>query len=166
MSVLATIATMRSAMDAETFDVDGIGYCRGVVWSGRTDSSGNFKARVLSGHAYIALAAKFGYLPEYYDNKTNPLLADIIKVSSSGVDNVDFSLTPTPVLHNSISGVVRDADGNGVPAVVALIPVNPGPLLRKMRFGHTDSTGAYTIGEVVLGTYVVMAVPFHGYAPA
>jgi hypothetical protein len=166
MSVLATTATMRSAMDAETFDVDGIGYCRGVVWSGRTDSSGNFKARVLTGHAYIALAAKFGYLPEYYDNKTNPLLADIIKVSSSGVDNVDFSLTPNPVLHNSISGVVRDADGNGVPAVVALIPVNPGPLLRKMRFGHTDSTGAYTIGEVVLGTYVVMAVPFHGYAPA
>jgi hypothetical protein len=114
MSALAT-ATVKSTLDDENIDVDGIGFCRGVVWTGKTDSSGNFKARVLADHAYIALAAKFGYLPEYYDNKTNPLLADIIKVTSSDITKVDFSLTPNPVLHNSISGVVRDSAGNGVP---------------------------------------------------
>ena len=140
------------------------GFCRGVVWSGITDSLGMFKARVLTGQAYIALAAKWGYLPEYYDNKTDPLFADIIKVVSD-VKEVNFSLTPNTVFHNSISGVVRDSTGNGVPSVVVLIPVTPNPMQGKMRFGHTDSTGAYTMGEVLPGTYVAMAVPFSGYAP-
>jgi|GEM_PF-829001 len=165
MSALTTAATVQSGMDTGNADVDGIGFCRGVVWSGKTDSLGSFKARVLAGQAYIAMAAKWGYLPEYYDNKNDPLLADIIKVVSD-VKGINFSLAPNPVLHNSISGVVRDSTGTGVPSVVVLIPVTPNPMQGKMRFGHTDSTGAYTIGEVLLGTYVVMAVPFNGYAPA
>ena len=165
MSALAVDVSVLSGMDTGNADVDGIGFCRGVVWSGSTDSLGNFKARVLAGQAYIAMAAKWGYLPEYYDNKTNPLLADIIKVVSD-VKGINFSLAPNAVLHNSISGVVRDSTGTGVPSVVVLIPVTPNLMPGKIRFGHTDSTGAYTIGEVLLGTYVVMAVPFNGYAPA
>ncbi len=165
MSALAATGSVNSGMETENADVDGIGFCRGVVWSGKTDSLGAFKARVLAGQAYIAMAAKWGYLPEYYDNKTDPLLADIIKVVSD-VKEVNFSLAPNAILHNSISGVVRDSTGNGVPSVVVLIPVTPNLMQGKMRFGHTDSTGAYTIGEVLLGTYVVMAVPFNGYAPA
>ena len=165
MVALTATSSVQTEMEAENLDVDGFGFCRGVVWSGRTDSLGAFKARVLAGRAYIAMAAKWGYLPEYYNNKTNPLLADIIKVVSD-VKEVNFSLAPNPVLHNSISGVVRDSSGNGVPSVVVLIPVTPSPMQGKMRFGHTDSTGAYTLGEVLPGTYVVMAVPFSGYAPA
>jgi hypothetical protein len=165
MTTLTATASMTSALEAENLDVDGIGLCRGVVWSGRTDSLGAFKARVLTGRAYIAMATKWGYLPEYYDNKTNPLRADIIKVVSD-VKDVNFSLASNPIVHNSISGVVRDSSGNGVPSVVILIPVTPNTVQGRMRFGHTDSTGAYTIGEVLLGTYVVMAVPFSGYAPA
>ena len=158
-----TAMTGMNAGTGEDVDVDGIGFCRGVVWSGTTDSLGNFKAGCSAGQAYIAVASKWGYLPEYFDKKTDPLLADIIKVPGD-VKDVNFSLT-VAVLHNSIGGVVQDSAGNGVPSVIVLFPVRR-RLPAVQRFGHTDSTGAYTIGDVVIGTYVVLAVPFSGYAPA
>jgi hypothetical protein len=165
VTALTATAGLTVAADVTNLDVDGVGFCRGVVWSGPTDSLGKYQARVLSGHGYIALAAKWGYVPEYYNNKPDPLLADVINVTAD-VKNVNFSLAPNPLLHNSVSGVVHDSAGAGVPSIVVLIPVTMSPMALKMRFGHTDSTGAYTVGDVMSGTYVIMAVPFEGYAPA
>jgi hypothetical protein len=146
-------------------DVEGVGFCQGVVWKGYTDTLGNYKARVLAGKAYIAMASKWGYIPEYFDGKPNPLLADIIKVPGN-LKNINFSLAENPIFTNSISGVVRDSTGTGVPSMIVLFPVRPSAVPAAMRFGHTDEKGAYTIGDVVLGTYMVLAVPFSGYAPA
>ena len=165
VTALTATASLIVGADVASLDVDGVGFCRGVVWSGPTDSLGKYQARVLTGHGYIALAAKWGYVPEYYNNKPDPLLADVINVTAD-VKDINFSLASNPLLHNSVSGVVRDSAGTGVPSIVVLIPVTPSPQALKMRFGHTDSTGAYTVGEVVSGTYVIMAVPFQGYAPA
>ena len=149
----------------ESMDVEGVGYCRGVVWKGYTDSLGYYKARVISDRAYIAMAAKWGYRAEYYDNKPNPLLADIIKVPTN-IKSINFELASNPVVHNSISGVVRDSLGNEVVSRIVLFPTDPTGVRMPIRFGHTDSTGAYTIGDVRLGTYIVLAVPFGKYAPA
>ncbi|GEM_PF-4433773 len=149
----------------ESMDVEGVGYCRGVVWKGYTDSLGFYKARVISDRAYIAMAAKWGYRAEYYDNKPNPLLADIIKVPTN-IKSINFELASNPVVHNSISGVVRDSLGNEVVSRIVLFPADPTAVRMPIRFGHTDSTGAYTIGDVRLGTYIVLAVPFGKYAPA
>jgi hypothetical protein len=165
---LSTVTATSSLVAASTFtgeDIDGIGYCRGVAWTGRTDSMGNYKARVLAGHDYVAMAEKWGYLPEYYSNQSDPLLATIINVTAD-VKNINFSLAPNPVFHNSISGIVHDSAGVGVPSIVVLLPVRPLAAPGKIRFGHTDSTGAYTIGDVIAGTYIVMAVPYADYAPA
>jgi 5-hydroxyisourate hydrolase-like protein (transthyretin family) len=165
---LSTAAALRLETPGtgdESADVEGIGYCRGVVWKGYTDSLGYYKARVIADRAYIAMAGKWGYVPEYYDNKPNPLLADIIKVPTA-IKSINFALAVNPVLQNSISGVVRDSSGNGIPSVIILFPARPFVLPLPVRFGHTDSTGTFTIGGVRTGTYVVLAVPFSKYAPA
>lgn len=145
--------------------LDALGYCRGVVWKGLTDSLGQFRARVASGRSYIAVAAKSGYVPEFYDNKPDPLSADLIKVEADVV-GIDFSLAPQPALTNSISGLVRDEAGTGIPSMVILFPVRPSMVPMRVRFGHTDEAGAYTIGRLPAGSYIILAVPYGDYAPA
>ncbi|MCC6397793.1 MAG: carboxypeptidase regulatory-like domain-containing protein, partial [Bacteroidetes bacterium] len=149
----------------ENVEVEAVGYCRGVVWKGFTDSLGYYKARVIADTSYIALAAKWGFIPEYFDNKSSPLLADIINASSN-VQGINFSLAPNPVYHNSISGLVRDSLGTPAPSIVVVFPAYPTFAPVPIRFGHTDSLGAYTIGDVVQGVYIVLALPFANYAPA
>jgi hypothetical protein len=176
----ATVSIMRpiqenstdvfAAMDGEWLNesvtIDGIGFCPGVLWKGMTDSVGHYSVKVLAGHSYIAFASKWGYLPEYYKEKVNPLQADLIKVDDN-VSGIDFTLALNPALHNSISGRVRDSLGTGVPSRIILFPVRPvWPIMQAVRFGHTDSNGVYTIGEVRSGKYFVLAVPFRKYAPA
>jgi hypothetical protein len=165
MNSVSALSRVTPGTGEESMDVEGVGFCQGVVWKGYTDTLGNFKARVRADRAYIAVASKWGYIPEYFDQNPDPLLADIIKVPGD-VKNINFSLAENPVLSNSISGVVQDAAGNGVPSIIVLFPVRLSPVPAPLRFGHTDANGAYTIGDVVLGTYIVLAVPFSGYAPA
>jgi hypothetical protein len=136
------------------------------VWRGKTDSTGHYKATVLSGYSYIAVAARRGYLPEYYKEKVNPLQADLIKAEDD-VANIDFTLTPNPVLQNSIGGKVRDSLDTGVPSRIVLFPVRPAwPIMPAIRFGHTDSNGVYRLTQVREGRYFVLAIPFRGYGPA
>jgi 5-hydroxyisourate hydrolase-like protein (transthyretin family) len=151
--------------DGDRGDVEGIGYCHGVFWKGTTDSAGHYKAQLIQDTTYIAMAAKWGYLPEYYNNQPTPLLADVIKVTGN-VTGIDFSLAPNPVVQNSISGLVQDSAGTGIPSIIVLFPAIRNPWLGHTRIGHTDSTGAYTIGNVRTGKYFVLAIPFGKYAPA
>ncbi len=137
----------------------------GVVWRGRTDSLGNYSARVISGQSYIAMAAKHGYLPEYFDNETNPMNADVIPVNGD-VGGINFSLATRVIVENSVSGRVRDSLDSGVRSRIVLLPVHHHPGPGSVRFGHTDSLGNYTIEHVREGHYFVLAIPFHQYAPA
>jgi hypothetical protein len=152
-------------LGSECMDIQGLGNVRGVLWKGLTDSSGNYQARVLAGNAYIAMAVKQGYLPEFYNNKTNPMDADIIRLIAD-TTGIDFSLTPRPVIQNSVSGIVRDSNGVRVPSRIVVLPVHLRPGPNSARFEHTDSTGAYTITNVSPGKYFVLALPFSNYAPA
>jgi hypothetical protein len=112
------------------------------------------------------MAAKSGYLTEYYNGKTNPLQADLIKADSD-VKGIDFRLAANTVVKNSISGAVRDSSGAGIPSRIILFPLRPTwPWMSAVRSSHTDSTGSYTLTDVREGKYFVMAVPFKGYAPA
>ncbi len=169
IQAMNTLDLLPDAGDASWEDgrtIDGLGYCRGIVWKGTTDSAGNYRGVVLSGYSYLALAAKRGYLPEYYREQTNPLQADVIKTDGN-VKGIDFTLAPNPMLQNSISGKVRDSLGAGVPSRIVLFPVRSAePVWPGARFGHTDSGGVYALREVREGKYFVMAIPFRGYAPA
>ncbi len=163
-SMFATTG-MTPGMGEEAVDIEGVGHTRGVIWHGYTDSLGNYTARVISGKNYIAMASKWGYIPEYFDNKTNPAEADIISISGD-TSGIDFSLAVRPVPQNSISGMVQDSTGAGVPSRIVLIPVRHNGWPQRARFGHTDSLGVYSITEVYEGDYYVLALPFSGYAPS
>jgi hypothetical protein len=172
----ASVAIMRTMQEMSAAEgpfpeppenLEGVGHTHGVVWRGRTDSLGNYQARVIQGRSYIAMASKLGYLPEYYDNKTNPMEADIIAVPGD-VTGIDFSLAVNVLVQNSISGIVRDSLDNRVPSRIVLFPLRnaPAPMPHGVRFGHTDSLGAYTLNNVHLGRYFVLAIPFRNYLPA
>jgi hypothetical protein len=149
----------------EDMEIDGLGRVRGVLWKGVTDSAGHYKASVVTGRAYVALATKFGYLPQFFNHKSNPLEADIIRLTQD-TSGIDFSLSPNPALQNSISGVVKDSNGVRVASRIVLIPVRRQAVPLLLRFSHTDSLGAYNITNVRSGKYLVLAIPFNGYAPA
>lgn len=152
-------------LGSENMEIEGLGNVHGVLWKGLTDSLGNYHATVLAGKAYIALATKAGYIPEYYRDKTNPMDADIIQVQGD-TTNIDFSLTLRPVFQNSVSGIVKDSTGVRVPSRIVLLPIRLSPGAIHARSGHTDSSGTYNFTNVRAGKYFVLALPFNGYAPA
>jgi hypothetical protein len=164
MNELWSTTGMTPGLGDEAMDIDGVGHTRGVIGASRTDSSGNYQVRVVAGRSYIALASKYAYIPEYFDNKSNPQDADIILVTKD-TTGIDFSLSPNPAYKNSISGLVRDSLGTGVPSRIVLFPFHHMPAAR-IRFIHTDSLGAYTVSDVLADKYFVLAIPFSGYAPA
>jgi hypothetical protein len=149
----------------QDMNVEGLGYLRGVIWKGTTDANGEYSASVPNNYSYLAMATKRGYIPEFYDNKTNPSEADIIK-ANGGATGIDFSLTPRPTVENSISGLVKDAEGKGVPSRIILLPARPVLQPFRPRFEHTDAEGMYKITNVRPGAYLVLAIPFGDYAPA
>ena len=167
MAYLAATTGTTPGLGNEIANLEGVGHTQGVVWSGRTDSLGNYHARVVSGRPYIAMASKNGFLPEFFNNKTSPTEADIIFLVND-TSGVDFSLAVRPLPQNSISGRVKDSLGTGVASRIALIPVAivPFPNTVPIRFGHTDSLGVYTLSNVPAGKYFVRALPFSGYGPA
>ncbi|MER3522830.1 MAG: hypothetical protein C4326_01860 [Ignavibacteria bacterium] len=164
MHYLASLG-LTPGIGEEAMTLDGVGHARGVVWRGYTDSLGRYRGRVPGNANYIAMASKPGYLPEYFDNKPTPDLADIIVLGTRDTSGIDFSLAVRPVPNNSISGVVRDSLGTLVPSRIALIPARH-PRSHFRYYGHTDSLGAYTITGVEAGKYFVFARPFSGYGPA
>jgi protocatechuate 3,4-dioxygenase beta subunit len=149
----------------QDMNVEGLGYLRGVIWKGTTDANGEYSASVPDNYSYLAMATKRGYIPEFYDNKTDPSEADIIKLNGSAT-GIDFSLTPRPTVENSISGTVNDSDGVGVPSRIILLPARPVVEPLRPRFEYTDADGMYKITNVRPGTYLILAIPFEGYAPA
>jgi hypothetical protein len=165
MDSLSSTTGLTPGLGEEAMDVEGVGYCRGILWHGRTDSAGNYQARVISGESYIGLASKFGYIPEYFNNESDPQDADIIDVAGD-TTGIDFSLSPNPVYQNSISGMVSDSLSTGVPSRIVLFPIHHNMPWFHIRFDHTDSLGSYVINNVATGEYFVLAIPFSGYAPA
>ena len=145
--------------------IPGIGYCRGVIWSGPTDGRGRFSATVPADANYIALAAKPGYVPEYYDNQYDPTQAEIIHADSV-VEGIDFALRVMPEHPNRVRGVVRDSSGLPIPSRVILFPRprNNGNNVQG-RVVHTDSVGFYSIDHVQSGSYLALALPFSTFAP-
>jgi hypothetical protein len=164
-TLLSSMGSDISGFGWQDMNIDGLGYLRGVVWKGSTDANGQYSAPVPDKNSYLAMAAKRGYVPEFYNNKTSPLEADIIRLDG-GATGIDYSLTPRPTVQNSISGVVRDADGVGVPSRIVLLPAQPMLLPLRPRFEYTDADGMYKITNVRPGIYTVFAIPFDNYAPA
>ena len=165
MNYLGSLGMIPGRGDEE-YTIEGVGHTRGVVWTGWTDSLGNYRARVIADHDYIALASKQGYLPQYYDHQPTVETADIIHVSGD-TSGIDFNLSVRPVPNNSISGSVVDSTGAGVVSRILVLPARFGPPHPSVtRYFHTDSLGNYTVLGLEAGQYFVLAIPFSDYAPA
>ena len=166
MPLIESADPQAADMPGESITIDGLGCLRGTVWTGLTDSTGAFDAQVLSGRSYIALATDRGYFPQYYDHQSSPETATIIHLSGD-TSNINFNLNPyRPPQMYSISGVVRDSAGVRVPSRIIVFPIHPWLSRGDIRFGFTDSLGAYTVGKLLAGNYFVLAVPTGDYAPA
>ncbi len=165
--VTSAATTMQSpGTGAEAVVIPGIGYSRGVAWFGYTNTSGKFFAQVLSGRQYVALAAKSGYYPEFYDNASDPAQAKILAVRAD-TTGINFSLRlKAPTDTGTMQGIVTDPDGNEVPARIILFPRPKEGSDRPATFTYTDSTGIFLFNDIEAGSYNVLAIPFSDYAPS
>jgi hypothetical protein len=156
-----------SNIAGEAFMVDGVGCVRGLLWRGRTDSTGQFDAVLPGGgRSYLAMAVAPGFMPQYFDHKNSPVEATVI-TPAGDVSGIDFNLNPfrPPQLY-TLGGVVRDSAGVRVPSRIIVFPVRPRRAGSFVRFAFTDSLGAYTVPKVTAGSYLVLAIPFGKYGPA
>ncbi|MFA6468283.1 MAG: T9SS type A sorting domain-containing protein [Bacteroidota bacterium] len=140
------------------------------VFKVKTDSLGNYQMKVPPG-AYIAFAKAKGYAVEFYNEQPSILAADIIRVPKDTM-NINFTLSPMPpVVLGEISGSVIDSV-NKVFVPSRVIAFRDGWRFKDIhRIGRvyiadTDSTGTYTLENLLPGNYVILAVPLGEYAPA
>jgi hypothetical protein len=137
-------------------------------WIARTDSTGRYTARVVAGATLIAGTFKFGYIPEFYDDKPSPFGANKL-VFSGDTSDIDFDLVPIPAFTNSIAGTVVDSAHKGVPSHVLLIDMSGDPrsfVPRRIYYEATDSVGNYRFDHLPEAPYAVRAIPIAHYAPA
>ncbi len=160
MNFNGTLMTNRDEM----LFIPPFGTLIGVLGKAKTDSEGNYTVLLQKDITYIAVAVKNGYLPEFYNNKATPLEADRILIVSD-TTGINFDLVPNPAVQNSLSGVVKDADGLGVLSRVVLFQKTPKGI-HPVRFTVTDTLGNYYFNFLYSGYYYAKAIPFTLYAPA
>ena len=167
MSFLAATTGHTPGLGTEARNIPALGYARGVIWADApTDEYGQYYAFVPSGANYIAVATKNGYVPQYFNHKSDPTLADIIAVRGD-TSGIDFDLSLFPDAQNTIRGTVTDTTGQPVPSRVILFPKPPGTQPpATTRFVHSDSLGNFNFTHVASGVYNVLAVPYSDFAPS
>jgi hypothetical protein len=140
------------------------------VFHAKVDSLGKYKVALPPG-GYIAFARAKGYAVEFYNEQSNILAAEVIRVQND-TSGIGFTLSPLPpVVLGAIAGTVADSVNNiFVPARVIAFRdgwrFNDNQKIGRVYVTDTDSTGAFVFGDVLPGTYVVMAIPLGNYAPA
>jgi hypothetical protein len=165
MGQMAEMSTDAVNTPDEIRDLDDLGRIHGVLWGSSTDSTGGFDASLLSGNSYIVLAEKKGFVPQFFDHKSQPADATILVVNGD-TSGINFNLNPVhPPQTYSLSGSVRDSAGVTVPSRIVVFPLRPHPE-HSVRFASTDSLGIYTVQKIRAGKYIVLALPYGKYAPA
>ncbi len=140
------------------------------VFRAVTDSLGAYSLKVIPG-TFIAFARARGYMVSFYLNESDPLTADRLMLTkdTTGIDFV-LHLLP-PVALGTISGSVLDsATQAGVRSRIIAFrnrwsapDAYPHPRTYTV---DTDSLGAYTLKDLLPGSYFVLALPMGNYAPA
>jgi hypothetical protein len=162
----AAISEQKPGTGSEAVIIPGIGYCRGVTWWGYTNTSGKYFAQVLTTRQYVAMSAKSGYYPEFYDNVSDPAQAKILTFRSD-TTGINFSLRQkAPTDTGTMQGVVTDPEGGEVPARIILFPRPKEGVETPAVFTYTDSTGIFELNDIEAGSYNVLAIPFSDFAPS
>ena len=140
------------------------------VFTTKVDSLGKYSLKLPQG-SYVAQANASGYYRLFYNNRSDLLSADMIKVQAE-TPNINFVLKPIlPIAYGKISGSVVDSTSRGgvISRVLAyrLRPVGRDTIIApKAYMSDTDSLGTYTIANLPPGDYIVLAVPLGHYVPS
>ena len=165
MTQLAATTGHTPGLGEEERFIPGLGYLRGVIWSGRTNAQGEYHAEVSSGGEYVALAWKPGYVIQFFDHKSDLTQANIIHLRSD-TTGIDFALRARRSSTNSIQGTVKDSLGVAVPSRVILFPRPPGSAPTNSVVVHTDSNGIFQATDLPQASYAILAIPYSDYSPA
>lgn len=171
MNYIAATTGTTPGLGQEERVIPGLGYTRGVIWSGQTNQFGQYYAHIIAGDNYLVAAAKPGYMPVYFDNKFDPTQADILSTQRD-TSGINFALPLPPQANGDVQGIVRDSTGASVPSRVILFPKPPGTQPNRpdapsvfMQVIHSDTLGFYQFSHVPPGVYNVLAVPYSNFAP-
>lgn len=134
-------------------------------YSAKTDENGNYSVEVESGRAYYAQAYtdKDHYLPEWYNNVADFSDAQLINVDSVAINNINFTLSKYETKETGFRGIVTDANGKAMNAVVTAFMVKSNDLFATSWISSTmtdQNTGEFTFDQTVPGEYIVYAIPF------
>jgi protocatechuate 3,4-dioxygenase beta subunit len=150
------------------------GFMPSRVWAhADTDEDGYYAVEQLPAGTYIVSAASesgWEYVQRWYVDAASPDQATELALSEDDrQEDIDIVL-PVRVATASISGTVRDQDGN--PLAWASIQISPPEgyepasniePARLWAYGQTDSTGTFRIDRLPAGTYAVHATYSTGY---
>ena len=123
-----------------------------------TDSNGNYSIKVPAGTYNVQfkqLPSDGYYAPEWYNNKSNSPVADLVTVTANQTtSNINAQLE----IGGTISGRVTDVSGNGIVSVsVYAYDLNK----NVINSTRTNSKGDYTI-PLAAGDYKVRFYPHPG----
>jgi hypothetical protein len=149
----------------EAEELPGLGYVKGVVWTGVSDAQAGYDALVRKSRSYIAIAWKAGYVPEYYFETSDPTRATILTLQGD-TSGISFTLDPVGGATSTVSGTVKSPEGDAVVSRVILFPRPNGTQVVEPAVISTDPNGEYEVTGVPAGTYYVYAVPYSGYSAA
>ena len=127
-----------------------------VRWIQRTESddAGNYLIdNLIPGH-YILYANARGFIGEFYDNTRDYLQAFVLTVAENGtLTNKDFGLSEGAKIAGTVVTDSNTPEPLANAHVVAFLKLNP----RVAKHATTNDQGAYEIGELETGAYLVAA---------
>jgi hypothetical protein len=128
--------------------------CIDILYFDDTDASGNYTIRGLGTGTY---QVKFydnhsTYATEYYNDAASSSISDDISVTAgSTVSNIDAVMAKAGL----ISGTVTDSSANGLGDIRVEACLWNEDHCTHSYSGKTDSSGTYTIGDLIAGLYRV-----------
>ena len=136
----------------------------------KVDTTGKYSVRLPQG-SYIAYASAPGYGKIFYNNRSDFLSADIIRLSAD-LPAINFTLKPHHQLATgTINGSVVDTvSGAGVSArIIAFRGRAIGRdtlIVPKAYHTDADSDGTFSMTNLPPGDYILLAVPLGHFAPS
>jgi hypothetical protein len=149
-----------------------------------TDNNGEYKVELPDTYDYKAVGykaswhvkkgdtiQKIQYFHEYYDNVSEPSEATVLNLTED-LENIDFSLEPVPNYENSVTGFVKDVDGEALDkawVIAFLVEAYDEEFTKYLYAGHTmtsNSDGSFSFNSLIPGEYVLLGYSIRGhYAP-
>ncbi len=135
-----------------------------------TNQDGEYSLMLSDEFEYIAFANGLGkdesgwgngYIPEYYNNVTDPSEATILKLTSD-LSNIDFGLVKMAVYENTLKGFVKNESGSVLKDMIVIAYlVEPATGFENYMYysktANTDDLGAFSIDNLIPGKYILFA---------